>query len=173
MTIPSSTGVKITSTSSGRNLSASSTLSAELPSLSSYSTCVTNCLQLSIADENFSSVADVNCFCPRTEFTTGLTVRVIPLFPNELPTAETLAQSFCTLASTSTSLAFSVTSMSSFSSSLTSTSLSETATLSSASSTVSNPASSGSSNAALGGTKAAWGTFAAIFGVVVSRMAMH
>ncbi|KAK0499359.1 hypothetical protein EDD18DRAFT_849472 [Armillaria luteobubalina] len=161
---------------SSGNLSASSTLSAKLPTLSGYSTCVTNCLQLSIADANCTSVADVNCFCPRTEFTSGLTNCVVPLCPNELPTAETLAQSFCTLASTSTSLSFSVTSIfSSSSSSLTIISTSAIATRSSSSSIVTDSKSSAlsASNTFLGGTRAAWCAFAAILGLIVGRIAMH
>ncbi|PBK94157.1 hypothetical protein ARMGADRAFT_1012241 [Armillaria gallica] len=69
----SSTTIRTTNPQSSGSVSASSTLSAELPSLSGYSICVTNCLQLSIADANCTVVADVNYFCPRTEFTTGLT----------------------------------------------------------------------------------------------------
>ncbi|KAK0189339.1 hypothetical protein F5146DRAFT_1224473 [Armillaria mellea] len=181
----SSTSRSTTSSISG-SLSASSTLSAELPSLSGYSTCVTNCLQLSIADVNCTSVADVNCFCGRADFSSDLTDCVIGQCSNELSTAETLAQRFCALASTSTSLSFSVTSVSSSSTSSSSSRSGTSAGVTTAtgpsststrtvSSTVSEPAtSSASSNAAVGrkvvaiSGSAIWAVFAVVLGVLIS-----
>ncbi|KAK0468899.1 hypothetical protein IW261DRAFT_1010681 [Armillaria novae-zelandiae] len=160
--ISGSSTSRSTTTSLSGSLSASSTLSAELPSLSGYSTCVTNCLQLSIAEVNCTSVAEVNCFCGQADFSSSLTDCVTSQCPNELSTAETLAQRFCAVASTSTSLSFSVTSIASSSTSSSSSSRSTSAGITTAtgpsststrtvSSTVSEPAtSSASANAALG-----------------------
>ncbi|KAK0237374.1 hypothetical protein EDD85DRAFT_607436 [Armillaria nabsnona] len=182
----SSTSSGSASLNSSGSLSASSTLSAELPSLSGYSTCVTNCLQLSIADANCTSVAEVNCFCGSTLFTSNLTDCVTSECSSELPTAETLAQRFCVLASTSTSLSFSVTSVSSSSTTSSASSSRTSAGITTAtgpsststrtvSSTVNEPAtSSASSNAALGrkvvaiSGSAIWAIFAVVLGVLIS-----
>ncbi|KAK0445649.1 uncharacterized protein EV420DRAFT_1648364 [Desarmillaria tabescens] len=181
-------GSRTSSSSGSGSLSASSTLSAELPSLSGYSTCVTNCLQLSIADANCTSVAQINCYCGSTNFTSSLTDCVTGECPDELSMSETLAQRFCVLASTSTSLSFSVTSVSSSSTTSSSSSTitgtgSTTATGPSStstrtvSSTVSEPASSSaSSNAALGrkvvgiSGSVVWSIFAVVLGVLVGGM---
>ncbi|PBK79942.1 hypothetical protein ARMGADRAFT_96531 [Armillaria gallica] len=92
MTSSSSTRVKSTITNSRRSFSASSTLSSGLPSLSGYSACVPNYLQLSIAYANCSSVADVNCLCPRCDRAFHLHYSPANKFhvqPNSRPDSET------------------------------------------------------------------------------------
>ncbi|KAG7443515.1 uncharacterized protein BT62DRAFT_935126 [Guyanagaster necrorhizus] len=170
-----STTSRSRSTSKSGTSSASSTVSADLPTLSGYSTCVTYCLELSIADANCTSVADVNCFCPSSNFTSELTDCIVPECPNELQTAETLAQSFCGLASTSTSLSFSVTSISSSNATSLALSSFSGSTTATGSRTSSDPSSSTmlSSNAAWGTKMEAWGAFVAVLCVVVSKAVQY
>ncbi|KAF9005241.1 hypothetical protein BDQ17DRAFT_386217 [Cyathus striatus] len=87
-------------------LSATPTSSAQFPTLSGYSACVTNCLQLGVANAGCSSVTDVNCFCGRQNFTAEVFPCIYSSCPSDLATAERLAQSFCALASSSISLSF-------------------------------------------------------------------
>ncbi|KAG7441267.1 uncharacterized protein BT62DRAFT_937303 [Guyanagaster necrorhizus] len=173
-----------TASSGSASLSVSSTLSAALPSLSGYSTCVTNCLQLAIAYANCTSVADVDCYCGTTIFPASLTGCISSDCSDQLSTSESLSQQFCNLASPSTSLSFSVTSISS-SAAMSSTSVgtttptgtSSTSTKTTSSSTSSRSVSSvasASSNAALGRTVVAisssafWAVFAFVLGILFS-----
>ncbi|KAF8911365.1 hypothetical protein CPB85DRAFT_651441 [Mucidula mucida] len=160
------TGSASSTTASG-SASASRTLSADLPSLSGYSTCVTTCLQLSIAAANCTSVAEVNCYCGSSDFTSSLTDCITADGPDgcpaELSQAENLAGQFCHLASTSTSLSFTITSVSSStsgSSSSTRTSPSQSSSTTTASGT--SASATTSDNAASSGTSGS-----TIFSVVV------
>ncbi|KAF9030351.1 hypothetical protein BDZ89DRAFT_673586 [Hymenopellis radicata] len=147
------TGSATSTTTASGSSSASSTLSADLPSLSGYSTCVTTCLQLSIAAANCTSVAQVNCYCGSLDFTSSLTDCVTADgpdgCPSELPQAETLAGQFCHLASTSTSLSFTITSVSSSGSS-SSTPMSHSGSSSTTTASGSSASATTSDNAALG-----------------------
>ncbi|KAL6304959.1 hypothetical protein BKA93DRAFT_240759 [Sparassis latifolia] len=85
----------------------SSTNSAEFPSLSGYSSCVDQCLDMAIADTGCASVVDVECFCTNTTiFTNGLVQCLAAQCPSSISAAEGLSQQFCNLASPSVSLTF-------------------------------------------------------------------
>lgn len=101
------TTLSTSATSAGNTTAAGTpTASASYPSLSGYSSCVTNCLNEGSAFSNCTSVVDVNCFCPSRRFTDQLVNCVSNGCSEELGTAEALAQLFCNLANTSTSLSF-------------------------------------------------------------------
>ncbi|KAF8071899.1 hypothetical protein FPV67DRAFT_1779037 [Lyophyllum atratum] len=93
------------SASGSTSMSATPTTSAQFPSLSGFSTCVTNCLQLAVS-VNCSSVADVNCYCTSKRFTQDIVVCAATSCPGEITTVESLAQRFCSLASQPASLSF-------------------------------------------------------------------
>ncbi|EJD08257.1 uncharacterized protein FOMMEDRAFT_150995 [Fomitiporia mediterranea MF3/22] len=94
--IPGSTSTNISSTST----------STAFPSLSTYSPCVVNCLQSGVGAPNCSSITDTACYCVSAAFTSTLVGCVTNQCPDELTTAEHLAQLFCNVASPSVSLAF-------------------------------------------------------------------
>ncbi|KAF9525398.1 hypothetical protein CPB83DRAFT_548147 [Crepidotus variabilis] len=108
----SSTSASATSsTSSVANSSNSAALSSTssttaFPSLSTYSACVSNCLQTGVARVNCSSLTDVNCFCKSPTFPNEVDGCILSDCPSELQSAQSLAQQFCDLASSSPSLSF-------------------------------------------------------------------
>ncbi|KAG7091463.1 hypothetical protein E1B28_010494 [Marasmius oreades] len=89
--------------SSSMSSNATPTRSADLPSLSGVSSCVSNAFQLSVSDLNCSSVAQPTCYCQNLSFPNALIKRISEGCPNELATAEGLVQRFCAVASTSLS----------------------------------------------------------------------
>ncbi|KAF8959914.1 hypothetical protein BDZ97DRAFT_1922523 [Flammula alnicola] len=99
--------VNASSTSSvNTTSSASQTSSAQFPSLSGVSSCVSNCLATGISRVGCASVVDVNCFCVNTQFTPELVDCVLASCPDQVSTTENLAQQFCNIASSSPSLSF-------------------------------------------------------------------
>jgi len=114
----SSSGVSSSVTRSGSgnsstlvNLSSSGspTNSASYPSLSGYSTCVTNCLELAVSNRSCISVTQTNCYCNRTNatpFKNNLISCIDGQCQAELASAETLAEAFCAVGNSSTSLSF-------------------------------------------------------------------
>ncbi|KAH9915350.1 hypothetical protein B0H21DRAFT_827869 [Amylocystis lapponica] len=138
--------------SSSASVTGSATSSANYPSLSGYSTCVDQCLDIAVSDTGCESLVDVQCFCtkhvfphlpPTTRFEGGLSDCMAQNCPASLGTAEGLAQQFCNLASPAVSLSFSLTSLPSSSAS----SSSSAPSSSSASSTTSPPTAASSSSA--------------------------
>ncbi|KAF9468061.1 hypothetical protein BDZ94DRAFT_838842 [Collybia nuda] len=107
--IPPSTFGGETSTGPASNTtsnSATPTTTAEFPPLSGYSSCVTGCLAMGSGAANCTSVVDINCFCVSQRFTKELVSCISAGCPQELTTAESLAQHFCDLTSNKTSLSF-------------------------------------------------------------------
>ncbi|KAG5724695.1 hypothetical protein E4T56_gene3751 [Termitomyces sp. T112] len=103
--IPSSSTAGSTTTTNG-SLSVTPTSSAQFPSLSGFSDCVTNCLQLAVADTNCTSIIDVNCYCKTSRFTRSLVNCTESSCQQEVGTAESLAQQFCFIGNASASLSF-------------------------------------------------------------------
>ncbi|KAL5512519.1 hypothetical protein ACEPAG_3172 [Sanghuangporus baumii] len=126
------------STLSRSNSSASATsTSTAFPSLSSYSSCVDNCLQVAVSATNCSSVTNTTCYCASSVFPFALVQCASDQCTSELSTAERLAQAFCKLSSPTVSLAFPAPSFSANSS----------ASLSSATSASANASASASASA--------------------------
>ncbi|KAL5504515.1 hypothetical protein ACEPAH_7176 [Sanghuangporus vaninii] len=95
------------STISESNVSASATsTSTAFPSLSSYSACVDNCLQVAVSASNCSSVTNTTCYCASSIFPSALVQCASDQCSDELSTAEGLAHAFCNLSSSTVSLAF-------------------------------------------------------------------
>ncbi|KAF6743360.1 hypothetical protein DFP72DRAFT_933401 [Ephemerocybe angulata] len=122
-----------TSTRSGNGTStstspASTTSSAEFPSLSQYPACVSNCLAMAVAAASCQSVVDVNCFCVKPVFPQELYTCINKDCPTELTSAEDLAQKFCRIASASPTLTFPTSTPTPSSTSTSSTSSSTTST---------------------------------------------
>ncbi|KAL5531844.1 hypothetical protein ACEPAF_5407 [Sanghuangporus sanghuang] len=95
------------STISESNVSASATsTSTAFPSLSSYSACVDNCLQVAVSASNCSSVTNTACYCASSIFPSAIVQCASDQCSDELSTAEDLAQAFCNLSSPTVSLDF-------------------------------------------------------------------
>ncbi|KAF8883283.1 hypothetical protein BD779DRAFT_1674619 [Infundibulicybe gibba] len=103
---PSSSAASSLSSAGNSSVSATQTSTAQFPSLSGVSTCVSTCLSLSIAESNCTSVVAVNCFCSNATFPALMVNCVNSGCASELSNAETLAQRFCNVATSSTSLSF-------------------------------------------------------------------
>jgi len=109
---PPSSSVTSTSSSSGLNSSssdASPTNTADFPSLSGYSPCVTNCLSVAVSNRGCISVTEVGCYCNQTSavlFEQDIISCAQSGCPTELGTAENLAQRFCMVGNSSTSISF-------------------------------------------------------------------
>ncbi|PPQ86402.1 hypothetical protein CVT25_003582 [Psilocybe cyanescens] len=180
-----STTSSTTNVSSRSSSSSASVTSTQFPPLTTYTPCgelrrfdlrknltcvgchdipiiVTNCLAIAIARVNCTSIVDVNCFCVKTEFPAELVGCIQSDCPEQLGTAENLAQQFCNIASASPSLSFSPTS--SFSSSTSSVSSSSTSTAPSTSTSSSNT--SGAWNLAINRQEIVLGFGMSILGVV-------
>ncbi|KAG9119882.1 hypothetical protein FRC07_004879 [Ceratobasidium sp. 392] len=71
------------------------------PSLGDASPCVVNCLQVSVAQANCSTIIDVNCYCPSTQFRNTMVQCVASNCPEELNNSEQLGQQFCNIVSVS------------------------------------------------------------------------
>ncbi|KAJ7152379.1 hypothetical protein C8R46DRAFT_1121160 [Mycena filopes] len=88
------------------------TNSAQLPSLSGVSSCVTNCLTIAASAAGCESEVAVNCFCAAPKnYTTTLLACLNgngggDVCPGEVNTAESLVEQFCAAASKPTSLSF-------------------------------------------------------------------
>ncbi|CCO36193.1 hypothetical protein RSOLAG1IB_05760 [Rhizoctonia solani AG-1 IB] len=91
------------SLNSTATLSATSTTptTTSYPSLGGASTCVANCLQVSISQANCSTIIDVNCYCNSQQFRSGLVQCVASLCPQDLSSAENYGQQFCNIVSVS------------------------------------------------------------------------
>ncbi|GLB40386.1 putative CFEM domain containing protein [Lyophyllum shimeji] len=154
----SASGSTTTGSASGSSsMPATPTSSALFPSLSGFSTCVTNCLQLAVS-VNCSSVAEVNCYCKSSRFTQDIVNCAATNCPGDLTTVETLAQRFCNLASQPASLSFPSTT-SKPSSTLTSSSAPTNTAPSATSDSTSTSPSPTASNAASSGAFAGSGNF--------------
>ncbi|KII95431.1 hypothetical protein PLICRDRAFT_214728 [Plicaturopsis crispa FD-325 SS-3] len=169
-TTGSASATKTSASASGSvnaSSSASATSSASYPSLSGYSTCVTNCLSIAVSNANCTSVTDVNCYCARngrTKFTNGLVDCISGQCPSELNSSESLSQQFCDIASTSVSLSFTSPPASSSSSSSSKSSSTSPSSSSTASAT-------STSNAAVG--TAHWDVGSQLLGALsISALAM-
>ncbi|KAF8161557.1 hypothetical protein B0H34DRAFT_796326 [Crassisporium funariophilum] len=112
---PPSTFPTLSSTSSGSSTTQSSnstgtpptpTNSAQFPSLSGVTSCVSNCLAVGAARVNCTSVVDVNCYCVNPQYPAELVACVLATCPSEVITAENLAQQFCNLAVAKPTLTF-------------------------------------------------------------------
>ncbi|TCD63861.1 hypothetical protein EIP91_004875 [Steccherinum ochraceum] len=96
-----------TASAASTTSSPTGTSSAEFPSLSGYSSCVSNCLGLSVSEVGCNSLVDVNCFCANaTKFTHSLVDCISSQCPTDLTNAETVSNQFCALASPNVSLSF-------------------------------------------------------------------
>ncbi|KAI5119298.1 hypothetical protein M0805_008213 [Coniferiporia weirii] len=93
------------SSSGSANGSATATTTA-FPSLSTYSTCVVECLDLAVSAPNCTSLTDVACYCANSSFSDTLNGCVSSNCTSELTSAENLAQQFCNLETPSVSLSF-------------------------------------------------------------------
>jgi hypothetical protein len=108
----SSSSASITSGNSSVSGSATptQTSSAQFPSLSGYPACVTGCFTLSTAAANCTTLVDVDCYCTERNNTRLFTAEMVACIsdqcPDQLRSAEALAQQFCALAVSSTSLSF-------------------------------------------------------------------
>jgi len=153
----SSSSTLSSSSSATSNSSASSSASSTstaLPSLSTYSSCVSTCFETAIGLVNCTSVVPESCYCNNTSFQPALVSCIqTSSCADQLSTAEDLTNKFCALASPSTSISFLVTSVSASPSSSPSSSSSGTGLTSSSGSGLTGTSSSGSttsSNAAVG-----------------------
>ncbi|KAN0125710.1 hypothetical protein V8E52_000917 [Russula decolorans] len=81
----------------GPSTTPSTTSSAPFPSLTSYPTCVTNCLTDAVAQVNCSSITAVACFCTNQTFPATLYACVASNCGANVPSAENLAQRFCAI----------------------------------------------------------------------------
>jgi len=152
------------------NPSVSPTSSAAYPSLSGYSPCVTNCLQLAASNGGCSSIIQTSCYCNSTNvtpFERDLVSCVGSGCPNELSSAESLAKAFCAAGNSSTSISFPP--MTSSSSSRSSSLSSVSSSIHSSSSTSSSSSSpTRSSNSAVDAHGELHGiTFTLLFGICV------
>jgi len=96
-----------TSTGNGTGtLASGTTTTTAFPSLSTFSPCVTNCLDVAVGSVNCSSPTDIACYCTSSNFTQSLFSCVTDQCSSELTSAENLAQEFCNLQSPSVSLSF-------------------------------------------------------------------
>ncbi|KAF8608150.1 hypothetical protein BDV93DRAFT_519214 [Ceratobasidium sp. AG-I] len=99
----SGSGTLTASTNGTATASASSVTptTTTYPSLGDASPCVVNCLQVSIAQANCSTITQVDCYCTSERFRTGLVQCVAATCPDELTNAENLGQQFCDIISVS------------------------------------------------------------------------
>jgi len=101
----------ISSSTSGVSLgvTGTSTGTADFPTLSGYSDCVTNCFALAVASRNCTSLTANQCYCNITNvdgFKQNLTSCLTSDCPQELLTGEQLAQRFCFVGPSATSISF-------------------------------------------------------------------
>ncbi|KAF9648427.1 hypothetical protein BDM02DRAFT_3115470 [Thelephora ganbajun] len=127
----------ISSSTSGVSLgvTGTSTGTADFPTLSGYSDCVTNCFAVAVASRNCPSLTAPQCYCNSTNvdgFKREIILCLTGNCPQELLTGEQLAQRFCRVGPSGTSISFPPlpSSLSSTSPSLSSSSPSPTSTLS-------------------------------------------
>ncbi|KAG8686158.1 hypothetical protein FRC08_012716 [Ceratobasidium sp. 394] len=71
------------------------------PSLGDASPCVVNCLQVSIAQADCSTITQVDCYCNNERFRNSLVQCVASNCPSDLTSAEQLGQQFCDIVSVS------------------------------------------------------------------------
>lgn len=81
----------------GPSTTPSTTSSAPFPSLTGYPTCVTNCLTDAVAQVNCSSITAVACYCTNQTFPAALYACVASNCGANVPSAENLAQRFCSI----------------------------------------------------------------------------
>ncbi|KIJ51377.1 hypothetical protein M422DRAFT_65370 [Sphaerobolus stellatus SS14] len=93
------TATVINGTKTSASTSASTSSSIPFPPLSNVSACVANCLQTSIGFANCSSITDVSCYCESTPFRNDTLNCVSTQCPDQIQSAENLAQKFCALVS--------------------------------------------------------------------------
>lgn len=113
-TIPSSTrppSSTLSSSTSGVSLgvTGTSTGTADFPTLSGYSDCVTSCFALAVASTNCPSLTAPECYCNSTnvdEFKQNITSCLTDNCPQDLLTGEQLAQRFCYVGPSATSISF-------------------------------------------------------------------
>ncbi|TFK60514.1 hypothetical protein BDN72DRAFT_850471 [Pluteus cervinus] len=139
-TSSSSSSSRTSSVSVNATSSQTSSSIPPFPSLGGYPTCVTDCLAQASAAASCNSVVDVNCFCPNPHFTDTLDTCIFTQCPDQLKSAQNLAQQFCNLTSPSPTTSLSFPPVPSFSSS--------SSASSSSSSSSSAPSASNTSNAA-------------------------
>ncbi|KAH8110494.1 hypothetical protein DFH11DRAFT_1619986 [Phellopilus nigrolimitatus] len=96
----------VPSGSANSSSASGTTTSTAFPSLSTYSTCVSQCLQLAVSTSNCSSLTEVACYCASSFFTQTLYTCVSGQCTDQLRSAENLAQEFCNLETPSSSLTF-------------------------------------------------------------------
>ncbi|KAJ3491473.1 hypothetical protein NLI96_g724 [Meripilus lineatus] len=105
--ITPSASVTSPSANASESLTPSLSSSAMFPSLSGYSSCVVQCLSLTVSNAGCHSVVEVQCFCNNTGvFTSGLVDCISQQCPSDLSAAESISQQFCNVASPSVSLSF-------------------------------------------------------------------
>jgi len=96
----SSVSLSVTGTSTG---------TADFPTLSGYSDCVTNCFAVAVASVNCPSLTAHECYCNSTNVE-GFKQSTISCLtsgcPQELLTGEQLAQRFCIVEPSATSISF-------------------------------------------------------------------
>ncbi|KAB5592783.1 hypothetical protein CTheo_3767 [Ceratobasidium theobromae] len=89
------------------NASSTLTTSSPIPTTTTYptlenaSTCVVNCLQVSISQTNCSAITQVDCYCTSERYRASLVQCVASNCPSELSSAEQLSQKFCDIVSVS------------------------------------------------------------------------
>ncbi|KAJ7024660.1 hypothetical protein C8F04DRAFT_1131001 [Mycena alexandri] len=94
------------SSGSGSSGIGTPTNSAQLPSLSGVSSCVTDCLETAAGAAGCESEVAVNCFCATPKNYTTAFLGCLTTCPSEVASAEALVEQFCAAASTPTSLSF-------------------------------------------------------------------
>ncbi|KAJ7081992.1 hypothetical protein B0H15DRAFT_853101 [Mycena belliarum] len=84
------------------------TNSANLPSLSGVSSCVTNCLAVAAGAAGCGSQVAVDCFCHGTAVSSYIRAfqGCLQTCPTEVASAQALVEQFCAASSPSTSLSF-------------------------------------------------------------------
>ncbi|KAL0576434.1 hypothetical protein V5O48_005539 [Marasmius crinis-equi] len=98
------------SSANSTSASGTQTSSQQLPTLGTYSPCLVTAFTLTVSDMNCTSVTQTDCYCRNASFADALISRMSSSdCPQEISTAENLAQQFCGLVSTS--ISFSVTSL--------------------------------------------------------------
>ncbi|KAH7929547.1 hypothetical protein BV22DRAFT_1116802 [Leucogyrophana mollusca] len=90
----------------GGSLSATSTTTANFPSLSGYPICVSQCLAIAASSANCTSVIAVDCFCVNATFADTIVSCTARECYANIQEAENLAKQFCNLATMPNSLSF-------------------------------------------------------------------
>ncbi|KAI0002250.1 hypothetical protein BJV74DRAFT_794028 [Russula compacta] len=85
------------------NASQTATSSTPYPSLTGYTTCVTNCLTAAVAQVNCTTITAVACYCTNQTFPNALLSCVAANCSGSVSSAETLAKQFCALDNTTLS----------------------------------------------------------------------